>query len=133
MRVRLISVFLALSCALFSSLYGIAPTAEGVQCPTATVQQITVPIKSTCGCVVGYQTRAPKPGEKGFMQCRCNEKRSEQQATTGSQKVTWFPAPHDVALTLSQPIREQEMPQPLVKRNSRWINPPEHPPAARLH
>ena len=60
-------------------------TPLGIHCPTASVQSVTVPVKSCCGQGVGYASRKPMPGEHGFVQCRCAEKRAgQQQANTGS-------------------------------------------------
>jgi hypothetical protein len=52
----------------------------GRQCPTAAVQTVRVAVKDCCGRVVGYETRAPEPGEAAFTQCRCAE---NQAATNG--------------------------------------------------
>jgi len=54
-------------------------TPTGVQCPTAPVQSVSVAIKDCCGKVIGHVTRAPKLGEKGFLQCRCAEKKAPKQ------------------------------------------------------
>lgn len=68
-------------------LFGVAArsfplaTPVGVQCPTAQVHTIRVAVKSACGCVIGHVERAPKPGEKGFVQCRCNEGRTAQKSS----------------------------------------------------
>lgn len=62
-------------------------TPDGVQCPTAPVQSVLVPIKVACGCVVGYRARAPKPGEKGFVQCRCAEKKSGHHLALSAPQI----------------------------------------------
>ncbi len=52
-------------------------TPSGVQCPTATVQEILEPV-TCCGKVVRYEKRAPEPGDKVFVQCNCAEKKSAE-------------------------------------------------------
>jgi len=68
-------------------------TEDGVQCPTAPVQTVMKAIKSPCGCVIGYRVSAPKPGDKGFVQCRCAEKKS-------AERTVWR-APKNEALPMS--------------------------------
>jgi len=66
-------------------------TPQGQQCPTATVQVITVAVKNCCGKVIGYAQRAPKPGEATFVQCRCAEKRAaDHHATTSPKMEMWL-------------------------------------------
>ena len=70
MRSPLIAILATLGflCAAF---LGNAPTTRaGVQCPTAAVQ--TMSVRDCCGRLT---IRAPRPGESGFKQCRCQEKR----------------------------------------------------------
>jgi hypothetical protein len=68
-------------------------TPLGVQCPTATVQVTKAPIYC-CGVLVGYEDRAPEPGETGFVQCQCAEKQSaEHLAQTGPPKLQVFWTP----------------------------------------
>lgn len=55
-------------------------TPEGRLCPTARPATIRVAVLSPCGCVIGHVERAPRPGEKGFLQCRCGEKRAAQES-----------------------------------------------------
>ncbi|CAN5411158.1 hypothetical protein BH11ARM1_BH11ARM1_03180 [soil metagenome] len=55
----------------------LAPT--NMQCPTSAVQQITIPVRSCCGDIIRFETRAPRPGDKQFMQCHCAEKSAGQQ------------------------------------------------------
>ncbi len=64
-------------------------TPQGVQCPTAPVQTILA-AKLCCGSVVGYEQRAPKPGEAGFLQCRCSEKRAPARLVAAAPKVQVF-------------------------------------------
>lgn len=65
-------------------------TPHGIQCPTAPIQKITVTKRDCCGRVVGYETRAPKPGEAGFMQCHCAEKKASQQAFLEAKDDSFF-------------------------------------------
>lgn len=51
-------------------------TPVGLQCPTATVQKVTVAVRDCCGRITGHIQRAPLPGEKAFVQCHCAEKRT---------------------------------------------------------
>lgn len=78
----------ALSLVLLSMGIGVA-TPAGVQCPTAPMQLIRVAIKEKCGCVRGFVERAPRPGEKGFLQCRCAEKKAPK-ATASVPKFESF-------------------------------------------
>lgn len=59
-------------------------TPYGVQCPTAPVQSISVAMQC-CGKTV-CATRAPRPGDKGFVQCRCAEKKSAAVKFSGPPK-----------------------------------------------
>ena len=82
-------------------------TLTGVQCPTAPLQTISVAIRDCCGKVTGFTTRAPKPGEAGFVQCRCAEKRTSSQKATLSNKVPLMMAaeivvPHGTSLSLAR-------------------------------
>jgi hypothetical protein len=54
-----------------------------MQCPTASIQSI-LETAQCCGKTVVVSARKPQPGDKGFVQCRCAEKRSSlQQARLG--------------------------------------------------
>ncbi|HTQ09712.1 MAG TPA: hypothetical protein VMI31_06535 [Fimbriimonadaceae bacterium] len=88
---------LALAVGLVSITSGFPLTPAGVQCPTAPIQRIEAPV-TCCGRVVGYEMRAPKPGEPGFVQCRCAEKRSPLKQGFALAKPQIFPpADADVA------------------------------------
>ena len=66
-----------------ASLLNVPKTRQGLQCPTAPVQSITVTEvkKDCCGHPVTLSvTRKPKPGEPGFQQCNCAEKQASQTA-----------------------------------------------------
>ena len=74
---------LAMVCA---SLFGFVPaTPKGVQCPTAAVQTVTV--RTCCGRLV---TRAPEPGERAFLQCRCAEKKTAAHDSTVPSKLQLY-------------------------------------------
>jgi hypothetical protein len=76
LRLELFAVFLAgwlFGCMAFQFQ---PRTAFGVQCPTAEIQTVSVPIRDCCGKVVGYAQRAPEPGEATFTQCRCAERKT---------------------------------------------------------
>jgi len=62
-------------------------TAIGQQCPTASIQLVTVAVKDCCGKIVGYTQRAPKPGESAFVQCRCAEKKANDHQALTSPKL----------------------------------------------
>lgn len=62
------------------------PTPYGIQCPTAKVQTVRVPV-ICCNKIKGYVDRAPRPGEAGFRQCRCAEKQSAEHQAAWSQSA----------------------------------------------
>lgn len=61
-------------------------TPLGVQCPTATVQEVLEPV-TCCGKVVRYEKRAPKPGDDVFVQCSCAEKKSADHLASAAVPV----------------------------------------------
>ncbi|MFI5386049.1 MAG: hypothetical protein ACHQ50_08005 [Fimbriimonadales bacterium] len=75
---------------LFSALQFLPLTPDGVQCPTAPVQTITDAVRDCCGKLVGYSIRAPQPGDPGFVQCRCAEKKSAQHKASVSLRADSF-------------------------------------------
>lgn len=78
---KLRGVVLAVVFALCSVLYVVPVTPKGIQCPTAPVQSVTevVASKDSTGKVVEQSIkRMPREGEKGFLQCRCAEKRAAE-------------------------------------------------------
>ena len=85
-------------------------TPEGRQCPTAAAPLLRVAIRSACGCVIGHIERAPRPGERGFVQCRCNEKRAAQESSAPPA-----PALPMVAFRLELPV------VPLVADEYRYV------------
>ena|SRR5579862_4992475 len=86
-RITLIVLAFLVGLCSATSMFPLTP--DGVQCPTAPIQTIAVPV-SCCGKVIGYQQRAPKPGEPGFVQCRCAEKRSPMRHSATVPKVQVF-------------------------------------------
>ena len=62
-------------------------TPIGQQCPTASIQLVTVAVKDCCGKIVGYTQRAPKLGESAFVQCRCAEKKATDHQALTSPKL----------------------------------------------
>ena len=83
----LVATILSASLATVSSFAGMPCTPAGIQCPTATVQTVTVDVYDCCGHVIGHLTRAPRQGEKGFVQCRCAEKKSQKKDATFSPSL----------------------------------------------
>lgn len=69
-------------------------TPRGIQCPTATVQQVVEVVreKNCCGELVAKTVvRKPREGEAEFKQCRCAESKAanheqDKDSTTGSVK-----------------------------------------------
>ena len=89
-RLALLRNVLAVVVAAWFFLYSVLPTAAtpyGVQCPTAPVQTITVAMRICCGKVARIATRAPKPGDKDFVQCRCAEKKGTAQKSIVQAKA----------------------------------------------
>ena len=56
----------------------------------APVQTIRVAVMLPCGHCAGYMERAPRPGEKGFVQCHCDEKRSSSQIARIAPEIMHF-------------------------------------------
>ena len=107
-------------------------TPEGVQCRTAAVQTLSAPILSKCGHIIGFEDRKPKPGEKGFVQCRCAEKQSSQQsAVTPVSSHTDMLPPSLASLTQPLPLPENHTEHPYLLRKATYAPaPPTLPPAA---
>ena len=83
-------------------------TARGVQCPTAVVQTAVFAKRNCCGKVVGYEVRKPKEGERGFLQCRCAERKSAQHGAAEApaprvEALVAFEAPLALALPSRPP------------------------------
>ena len=103
---NLVRTSVALALCLFMAWTGVGRlmpcTPAGVQCPTAAVQLITAPIKNCCGHIVGYQTRAPRPGDKQFVQCRCAEKHAPTSTALFGSSLPYFTllAPESIDLRL---------------------------------
>lgn len=102
-------------------------TVAGKQCPTAPVQQTTVAIKSCCGRVIGYEVRAPRPGESAFVQCHCAEKKAAQDGTWLPPKLQPFFLPQP--LVVIPPSTAEATPTvALILRESVRNEPPRVPP-----
>ena len=61
-------------------------TPYGTQCPTAPIQRISIAVRNCCGSVAGMTSRTPIPGDKGFVQCRCAEKKGLPAKISSSEK-----------------------------------------------
>ena len=61
----------------------------GTHCPTAPVQSVTR-TSACCGKVLAIESHKPRPGENGFVQCRCAEKRSTQHQAALNQGPPHF-------------------------------------------
>lgn len=82
---------LVLACAMCCfSLAGGQATPVGTQCPTAQTQLVLAPVYNSCGCVLRYEWRAPKPGDQSFVKCRCAEKKATQKAAVLSSRLDYF-------------------------------------------
>lgn len=72
-------------------------TRIGLQCPTAPIQTITITHidKDCCGHPIEVtERRAPRPGEPGFKQCACAEKKAAQTAEDRAfSKFAFFTLP----------------------------------------
>jgi hypothetical protein len=84
----LVCAAMMIACTSTTHLFACTPV--GVQCPTARVQLVTIPVSDCCGKIVGYASRKPIPGERGFVQCRCAEKRTSQQQANVGQSAPHF-------------------------------------------
>ncbi len=80
--------------ALCIALVAVAPVgfaaSPGTQCPTAAVKLVRIPVTDCCKRTVGYVVRAPKPNEKGFVQCQCSEKRAAVQKAFVVEKAPFI-------------------------------------------
>ena len=104
-------------------------TRAGIQCPTAPIQKIQVPVRC-CGKVIGFQVRAPKPGEFGFVQCRCEEKRAPVKATATASKFQVFVPVGSGELArverlASLPALDTTGPTPLLTSIRSFFHPPD--------
>lgn len=109
---QMLSVFLA--CWLFGCVaFQFNPrTPSGVQCPTATVQTVTVAVRDCCNRVT-YKRVVPKPGDRNFVQCRCLEKKSTgQQAAVNETRLDPY---------IPEPLRF-ELPIPPSESRTRFVH-----------
>ena len=100
-----LAAILAAMALLCTAFFGFAaPTPKGVQCPTAPVQRVVA--RDCCGKPI---VRAPKLGEKSFVQCRCAEKKSAAVEITLAERMDFFlvaaaPLPATTAVRLPSAI-----------------------------
>ncbi len=123
-------ILLAVCLFLCASLQTFPATALGTQCPTASVQTIDVAIKDCCGKVIGHIHRAPMAGEKGFLQCRCAEKKAPKQESSTAPKFEVFASE---PVRLEFPTAIPAVTQPIgyaVAESSADRTPPTPPPVA---
>jgi hypothetical protein len=101
-----IVAFLAAVAMACASLVGFMPvTRAGVFCPTAPVQTVVKLERNCCGKLV-LEKRAPRPGEREFVQCRCAEKKSAHEATLVASKIVLFFQGDSPSVGESSPTRE---------------------------
>jgi hypothetical protein len=100
-----------------SSTQLFACTNSGIHCPTAPIQSVTVANLSCCGKVIIFTSRKPRPGEKGFVQCRCAEKRSAQQQAGIGATVPHLDMMASQAFVLHLPLRISEPTVPSFSLN----------------
>jgi len=100
---RIFMMLLAVNLVWFSTVSARVQTECGKQCPTAPVQSVFAPVYNCCHKLVGYAMRPVRPGDKQFIQCRCQEK------SEVSQKMIANPR-HDFYLPVVITFRESEAP-----------------------
>jgi hypothetical protein len=104
-------------------------TAIGQQCPTVSVQLVTVALKDCCGKIVGYTQRTPKPGESAFIQCRCAEKKATHHQALTSPKLDLLLA-RAVAYPQPEILKAEQNPANYCASEKDRITPPSiRPPA----
>lgn len=106
-RGRLAALLMAALFGWASSTQITACTPNGVQCPTAPVQTV-VETLSCCGKTVGYAQRPVRPGDKGFVQCRCAEKRAAQHSSSVGPQAPHYEMLCAQPLTIALPILAQD-------------------------
>jgi hypothetical protein len=128
-RIDVLSILLAVLLVAWVGFQHFPCTPDGVQCPTAPVQTVLKPLKAQCGCIVGFKAVKPKPGDKGFVQCRCAEKKSAEHTLSGAPKVDLL-AVRPPALNMPVAIMTSFEPlSPILPKASISIPPRLHPPA----
>ena len=108
-----------------AALFGFAPaTPRGVQCPTAPVQAVVA--RDCCGRVV---RRAPRLGDRAFVQCACAERKAETvKATVGSKLDLLLPSVEPLTVAAIAPVHHT-IPRFEVAYASASLVPPTPPPA----
>ena len=130
MKMRVFAVFLAGLFLLGACFQSGVQTPVGVHCPTAPVQSVLVPVHDKCGCVIGYRSEAPKPGDKAFVQCRCAEKKSTERAVSPPPKVVLFVLDQEQVASPGQLVIPQTVPPYLASISTCENLPPLPPPIA---
>jgi len=124
-------LLLVLPVCLIASGYRVAITPYGTQCATARVQQITIAVYSTCGHRIGFVTRAPRPGEAGFVQCHCSEKRaSVDSQTIGVESIPFWLADTGEMTDASDFLAFEPFRRAAAEMAQRTPEPRERPPLA---
>ena len=114
-RAALIPWLLSILLTWSTSTIGFVQARPGVQCPTAPIQTIESPVYSCCHKLLGYVSRSVQPGDKGFVQCKCAEKKAAQTAVVFSPKVDlWIPHLQDIQtgeklISESEPCSTEQM------------------------
>lgn len=128
---RAFIALLAVYGVFFGNLASVPSVNLGKHCPTAPVQEVVQ--VSLSGSVANVQARAPRVGEKDFVQCFCAQKQasSKKDATTAASKAFAVdliaqeaPLPFDFTPTSepSGPIRIH------IKQRASWPSSPLIPP-----
>jgi len=123
-----LAIILAVWFLVFSLNVVFPVTPTGVQCPTASIQTVACGQFDCCGNLVGKATRAPRPGEKGFVQCRCAEKRAVQQKLAASPKSQLYLASDLPVASAYREISTETFAWPLASLRSLNAAPPVRPP-----
>jgi hypothetical protein len=115
---RLIGIILSIALASMHLGVRMPVTQRGIQCPTATVQQITEVklVKDCCGKLVPQSTvRKPREGEPGFKQCRCAEKKAADHGEEKTATESYKPILVAVLSSWSSTTSFEAIDMPLVK------------------
>ncbi len=119
---------LALLCASFVG-FGRA-VSSSTQCPTAAVQRVTVAVRDCCDRIVGYETRAPKPGERDFVTCNCSAKKALSHKASFSAKIEFILCARDPELAPTRLATAFDRPAYLALTSSIAFPPRVRPPAS---
>lgn len=92
---RLATALLAVVVMLASASFTLPSTRKGIQCPTAPIQKVVVNEveKLSDGETAMVQVeRTPQPGDPGFVQCHCAEKKAAKQIQAVASDLKEIPA-----------------------------------------